>query len=400
MPDATFVIDRDGKVIAWNKAIEALTRVTAGDILGKSEYEYAIPFYGERRPILVDLVLRSDPKWEQKYTNLRREGDTLTGETYLPLWGKGAHLLCRAAILRDGSGAVMGAIEQIHDFTEHKQVEEALKFRNIYLSTLQETSLDGILVVNDEGKMTYFNQQFVRMWGIPPEVVKSRSDEQALQSVIDKLAQPQEFIERVTYLYQHREEKSHEEFALKDGRIFDRYSSPMFGEDGKYYGRVWYFRDITERRRGEEALRLSQARLQLQMDRMPIGCILWTPEFRVASWNPAAERIFGFAAADVFGKQPYGLIVPEGARRQVEAVWSRLLEGDASAHSVNENTTRDAARSSANGPTRLSKKRTAPSSACCPWFTTSRNTGGWRWRSRTASSASAASWNQPRRDSG
>jgi two-component system cell cycle sensor histidine kinase/response regulator CckA len=81
--------------------------------------------------------------------------------------------------------------------------------------------------------------------------------------------------------------------------------------------------------------------LLLLLDRMPIGCIVWTPEFLVESWNPVAERIFGYTATEAKGKHPYDLIVPEGTRAQVDEVWRRLLDGDSVVHSVNQNVTKD-----------------------------------------------------------
>jgi two-component system cell cycle sensor histidine kinase/response regulator CckA len=81
--------------------------------------------------------------------------------------------------------------------------------------------------------------------------------------------------------------------------------------------------------------------LLLLLDRMPIACIVWTPEFLVESWNPVAESIFGYTATEAKGKHPYDFIVPEGTRAQVDEVWRRLLDGDSVVHSVNENVTRD-----------------------------------------------------------
>ena len=122
---------------------------------------------------------------------------------------------------------------------------EKLTFNNVILHTQQESSLDGILVVDENGKILSFNQRFVRMWGISNETMESKSDKLALQSITDKLINPDEFLLKVKSLYNEREERSRDEIALKDGRIFDRYSAPMNGTDGKYYGRVWYFKNIT-----------------------------------------------------------------------------------------------------------------------------------------------------------
>ena len=103
LPDATFAIDRNGRVIAWNQAIEKMTGVPAEQMIGKGNYEYALPFYGERRPILIDLIFKDDAELKN-YTTVRRNGTTLIAETGLAhlggknliLWGKASPLYqCR-----------------------------------------------------------------------------------------------------------------------------------------------------------------------------------------------------------------------------------------------------------------------------------------------------------------
>jgi|GEM_PF-777649 len=112
-------------------------------------------------------------------------------------------------------------------------------------------------------------------------------------------------------------------------------------EHGKAYQMSGACTDITTRKRAEEALRKSEARLKLQINRMPIGCIIWDPEFRTVTWNPAAENIFGFTASEAIGKHPYDIIVPRDAQPHIDAIWHRLLEGNITAHSENENITKD-----------------------------------------------------------
>jgi PAS domain S-box-containing protein len=129
LPDATLVIDKMGRVIAWNRAIEAMTGVKAEKILGKGNYEYSLSFYGERRPILIDLVL--DPKQEcnNKYNDIKRsENGVVAGEAYmLNRRGKKTYFLGSASVLYDSNGSVWGAIESIRDITDRKHAEEDLQ---------------------------------------------------------------------------------------------------------------------------------------------------------------------------------------------------------------------------------------------------------------------------------
>ncbi len=84
LPDATLVIDREGRVIAWNNAMEQLTGVLAESMIGKSDYEYAIPFYKMRLPILVNLVFLPEAELQEKYDSVERIGDTLVVDIFIP----------------------------------------------------------------------------------------------------------------------------------------------------------------------------------------------------------------------------------------------------------------------------------------------------------------------------
>ncbi len=98
------------------------------------------------------------------------------------------------------------------------------------------------------------NQRFLSLWGIPPDIAESHSDERLLNAVLAKFAHPEQFLERVHQLYASRHETSMDEIELKDGRVFERHSAPMIGTDDEYFGRVWTFRDITSRKRSQEVI--------------------------------------------------------------------------------------------------------------------------------------------------
>lgn len=128
LPDATFAIDRSGEVIIWNRAIEDLTGIPASDMLGKGNYEYAIPFYGTRRKILIDLISEPVDTIERSYTHIVREKDILIADTTLPRpRGTKATLMGKASPLYSSSGEIVGAIETIRDITERQMAEDELR---------------------------------------------------------------------------------------------------------------------------------------------------------------------------------------------------------------------------------------------------------------------------------
>jgi two-component system, cell cycle sensor histidine kinase and response regulator CckA len=157
------------------------------------------------------------------------------------------------------------------DITERKQAEEMLLFRNILLSTQQEASLDGILVVDEEARIQSWNRRFVELWGLPARLVEAGVDEPVLAFVTAQTADPRAFLARVQHLYEHRQETGRDEIALADGRVFDRYSAPMFGPGGRYFGRVWYFRDITDRKRAEEERERLEEQLRVAQKMEAVG---------------------------------------------------------------------------------------------------------------------------------
>jgi PAS domain S-box-containing protein len=128
LPDATFVIDNAGKVIAWNRAIENMTGIPAQEMLGKGDYEYARAFYGKRRPILVDQVFKPLEELELEFVQVLNQGSILSDETFAPnLRGQARYLTGTASVLRDSKGATAGAIEIIRDITQRKLAEVELQ---------------------------------------------------------------------------------------------------------------------------------------------------------------------------------------------------------------------------------------------------------------------------------
>jgi len=153
LPDATLVIDKDEQIIAWNKAMEEMTGISSHEMIGRGNYEYAVPFYGKRRPLLINLIINPDPQLEKNYVDVKREGEHLVGEAFTPGIGKdGRYLYARAALLYDRDGNVSGAIETIRDITESKRAEENLlvsvKEKEILLKEIHHRVKNNLQVIS------------------------------------------------------------------------------------------------------------------------------------------------------------------------------------------------------------------------------------------------------------
>lgn len=147
-----------------------------------------------------------------------------------------------------------GVIVNSRDITARTQAERALVMQNALLEAAWESSIDGILVVAPDGGIQSHNSRFVEMWHISDDVVASGSDEAAVQAVLDQLVDPEAFQKRVSYLYDHPDLRSRDTIELRDGRVFDRYTSPVVSSSGEYHGRIWFFRDVTPQKQYERDL--------------------------------------------------------------------------------------------------------------------------------------------------
>ena len=222
---------------------------------------------------------------------------------------------------------VTRALHEWNLLQERKQAEEALEFKNLILTTQQETSLDGILVVDENGGIISFNRRFVEIWEIPSDVAESKSDEQVLQSVMNKLAQPEEFTGKLEQLFEAREETSQDEIALKDGRTFDRYSAPMLGAAGQYSGRVWYFRDITKRKQAENALWEEEEWFRTVFENASDGLLFLSTSGEIISVNKSFAAVHGYCVAEIL-KMNLEDLDPQETRQLIPERMRRILAGE------------------------------------------------------------------------
>lgn len=183
LPDATLVINLQGEVVYWNKAMQEMTGVAKDQIIGRGNYEYAIPFYGERRPILIDIALNEGKEQELqgKYDFIGRDEETLSGEVYVPktYGGKGAYLWGYASKLYDRQGNLYGAIQSIRDISDRKKAEEDLRlaeerFGKAFMASPIPLSISTLA----EGTYLDVNDSFLQATGYLREEVIGRSSKE------------------------------------------------------------------------------------------------------------------------------------------------------------------------------------------------------------------------------
>jgi PAS domain S-box-containing protein len=176
IPDATFVIDKDKKVIAWNRALEKMTGIPKQDIIGKGDYAYSIPFYGKLRPIIIDLIGKDDPETQALYDKFEKIDNIIYGEVFVPgLYnGRGAYVLVTASPLIDASGNRYGAIETVRNITERKEYEKALQESEQKYRELVEHANSIILHWTRDGRITFLNEFGQRFFGYAADEIIGR----------------------------------------------------------------------------------------------------------------------------------------------------------------------------------------------------------------------------------
>ncbi len=170
LPDPTFAVDAQGKVIAWNKAIAKLSGIQSADMLGKGEFAYAFPFYGMHRPILIDLALKGVLDAGEHYPHISYANGYLVSEVEkIEIRHKSYYLWAAASRLSDARGECIGAVEVIRDITEIKEVENALRKSEQRFAVIFARAAAGICEMSPEGRFIKVNEAYCRILGRPRE---------------------------------------------------------------------------------------------------------------------------------------------------------------------------------------------------------------------------------------
>lgn len=296
-------------------------------------YGYSSPDELTRTITNIGEQLYVDPEDRKRCMKYLNENDAMHG-CEMQLYRKDGSTIWISMNVRvvrnpDGSPAYYEGI--VEDIVERRRVQDALRWKTALLEAQVNTSIDGILVVDENQKRLITNQRFVDLWGIPQDLVDGGDDPSMLSYVVDLISDPGRFLEKVMYLYEHPYETSSDEIELKNGMVLDRYSAPVVGDDGHRYGRIWTFREITERKRADRQLLESQRRLADIIEFLPDATLAIDEAGKVIAWNRAIEVMTGAGKEDMLGKGDYEYALPfYGTRRPIlinfVSMWDEEIE--------------------------------------------------------------------------
>ncbi len=275
--------DLNNKITYVNKAFTRMFGYSKEELIGK---DIAFIYSEEQIPKLKEAIKTTmESSWAGELIGKRKDGELFT-------------IAVSSSKVVDDRGNVIAIMASHRDITERKRVEEELLFKTTLLETQKEVSIDGILVIDSKSQVISYNKRFVEMWNVPKEVLATKDDAELLVNASSQLKEPDEFINKVKYLYAHEKEVSSDEIELKDGRVFDRYSAPLETSTGEYLGRIWFCRDITERKQAQEELREGERRYRLLAENAKD--VIWTVDMnmRPTYMSPSITHLLGYSVEE------------------------------------------------------------------------------------------------------
>jgi two-component system NtrC family sensor kinase len=312
LPDVAWTISPEGLVLYISPKVVELTGCTSSE------------FYAEGTALLLGRIHPDDqPAMQSAMNQLWAEHKPFEMEfRFRHKDGPWVWLYYRAIACHQ-EGSTTSADGFLQEITLRKRSELELQAKTAFLEAQADSTIDGILVVDESGHCILKNRRFHELFGIEPGQCSSDEDEALLRQVIGLIKRPEAFLSRVRYLYAHRDETSREEIELNNGSILDRYSAPVADAQGRYYGRIWSFRDITERRRSEDSLR----QLSAAVEQSPASVMITDPRGRITYVNSTFTRLTGYTAEEVLGKRSNILKSGYSPAEMYRTLWATIQAG-------------------------------------------------------------------------
>ncbi len=280
IPDIIFFKDANGVYLGCNPPFAEFVGKPREQIVGKTDYELFGKEIGDFFRKQDRLMLeKREPRHNEEWITYPDGRKILIDTLKTPYWGP--------------DGTLTGVLGISRDITARHRAEEALQEKTALLEAQVNSSPDGILVIDGNQRRLLTNQRLSELFDVPSPVLEDTNDAALLQHVTSLVKDPEPFVAKVMHLYHHPDETSQDDVELKNGMLLDRYSAPVRGKDGRYYGRIWKFRDITERERTAAALRQATERLAMAVRAGGVG--IW--DYDVVSnrlfWDEQMFRLYG-----------------------------------------------------------------------------------------------------------
>jgi len=288
--------DPGPRVVFVNDAFERVTGYKKSEILGQSprflQGVKTDPHILEE----IRLALELQEPIHRQIINYKKDGTEYWMDVdIVPVFGSAGQCTHFAAIERD--------------ITVAKEIEAQLLWKTAFFEAQVNSALDGIIIVDSNGIKLLENERMADLWDPPKEILDDVDHRRRLKWVIKQIKNPEGFAEKVEFLYAHPDAISRDELELINGKFFDRYTAPVLGRDGRYFGRIWAYRDITERKQAEEARRSSEVRYRTLFDCAPDGILIGNPEGYYLDGNQSMCRMLGYTRDEMVGLHASNILV-------------------------------------------------------------------------------------------
>lgn len=342
LPDATIVVDSEKRVVAWNRACEVITGVKKEDVLGKGDYAYSKPFFGKRRPILLDMLDQPSYELENAYKYIVRKGDIILGESFIPRLheGRGGHFWAAATPLFDPQGHRCGTIEVIRDMTEQKEIEQALRESELKHRMLFETTSEAILLMRDY-HFVDCNLRALKLFGCSRDQIIGTSLHDFSPSIQPDGSSSEEKIKEKINLVMDDGPQIFEWInCRRDGTSFiSEVSLNRIDLEGDTMLQI-NVRDITDRKRAEERLTASEQKYRELVELANSIILRWDSNGIVTFMNEFGLKFFGYSSEEILGRSVTETIVPstESGGRDLHHLMAEITANPiAFEQNINEN---------------------------------------------------------------
>jgi PAS domain S-box-containing protein len=325
LPIGIFRKDPAGRYVLVNSWFCRLKGMAAEEFLGKTPQEVS---GGETaKSDVTGLATKYAVEGEEHHRLIMETGQPIElDEEYSIAGGQKQFVHAIKLPVFNPDGKVIGTQGALFDITEHKRAVEALRESETQLRAILESTADGILAVDNKGKVLQASPRFAELWRIPQSLMECGDDRTLLDFVLGQVTDPDAFLKKVQSLY-GSDALDMDMLAFKDGRIFERYSFPMI-MDGAPVGRVWSFRDITGRKRAEEIIIRERELLRTLIDLLPETFYVKALDSRFLIVNETLAKQYGKdTPAQIIGLSDADLF-PAGLAARFRAEEMKIFAGE------------------------------------------------------------------------